>query len=1065
MDSEHQDKPARLKIKKSMRQKKYFIPHAMIVFLEIIAVGAVLAAAGAGFLAWRLAQGPVDLGFARDYIEEALRNPETGISVEFEDVALSWPKQSGPLLIGFKNTKLIDKNGKPFAFVDEAAIGFSKRRLIFGRISPTVLILKEPALQVVRTKTGGMRIGVADPDAYGPQPPQTGGNQNDFILSVLSHLANTTDEERENLPMRDLRVLRVEGARLLIEDEVRGNFWMMPRLDMEIQNLRRGLNVLADIKLPSDQAENRFLKLEMTAPRGENGTARLTLKGFDPWFFAQGFSGLENMARGAVLLDGAASMTLAPDFKPLNATFRLSSAQGTIPVSAYVEKPLSYNNLSIGGAYDSATGMLTLDDTSFDMRGLKVIAESEIKFAPQSITGPLRLKIDRLEQKKLAALWPPKFSADNSAEWLVRRMSDGVFKDLSATVNLDGKNTDGFWSFAVNDIRTAFAFEGMTVNYRYPLMPVKSGSGVGEFIVDQERLNIKISGGKIGDMNITGGQLEFANILEAGKGKADIHVKLNGPLKTAFDYVAAEPISMKRRFDPARLRGEADLAVNINFPTHPNLKVDEVKIKLRGALSNVLLPSVVGPLDLSGGPLDIRVEGNSLKVSGNANLGNSAGSFAYDEFLNSAGQPYASRVNADMNATPESRLALIGPALEDFISGPAKTRVIYTEQKNGDGAAEINADLSSAGLRFSPLNYAKPPGRQASASAALVIEKGAVRAVKNLSITAPDLAVRNGLIEFTGTKGAEKLSAIKTPDFKIGKSQGAVTLKADSGDTLNIDVNAKVFDIAPVVGPRPEKPSAYDGPRIVLSLKTPVMLGADGARLPDARIDFTRDTLGRFETMSLATRAGGSPVSLNLRPNPQNPRAKKITVSAENAGAALAAFGIYEDVRGGVLSIDGHSMSDNTMIGQATMTDFKVVKAPTLARLVSALSLPGLTALLQNEGLAFTRLRADYDWQWRPEGARLSIKDGRTSGNSIGFTFEGPIDLAAQDMNITGTAIPLSGVNKFISKIPLVGEILTGGSGVIAATYSIRGETSEPKVGVNPLSVLAPGILRKILFE
>ena len=73
---------------------------------------------------------------------------------------------------------------------------------------------------------------------------------------------------------------------------------------------------------------------------------------------------------------------------------------------------------------------------------------------------------------------------------------------------------------------------------------------------------------------------------------------------------------------------------------------------------------------------------------------------------------------------------------------------------------------------------------------------------------------------------------------------------------------------------------------------------------------------------------------------------------------------------------------------------------------------------------------------------------------------------AAEELDLDGTIIPISGINNVLSGIPLVGDILTGGgSGILAATYTIKGPKSKPEVFVNPLSVLAPGILRKIFFE
>jgi hypothetical protein len=96
----------------------------------------------------------------------------------------------------------------------------------------------------------------------------------------------------------------------------------------------------------------------------------------------------------------------------------------------------------------------------------------------------------------------------------------------------------------------------------------------------------------------------------------------------------------------------------------------------------------------------------------------------------------------------------------------------------------------------------------------------------------------------------------------------------------------------------------------------------------------------------------------------------------------------------------------------------------------------------------------------------IRLRDGRTSGTSLGLTFEGDIDYWARNLDLNGTIIPVSEVSSIISGIPLVGDILTaGGEGLLAATYTIRGAMSQPIVTVNPLAVLAPGILRKIFFE
>ena len=115
--------------------------------------------------------------------------------------------------------------------------------------------------------------------------------------------------------------------------------------------------------------------------------------------------------------------------------------------------------------------------------------------------------------------------------------------------------------------------------------------------------------------------------------------------------------------------------------------------------------------------------------------------------------------------------------------------------------------------------------------------------------------------------------------------------------------------------------------------------------------------------------------------------------------------------------------------------------------------------------LGFHVWSRDFEWRQGNNGDIYKVIDGRTAGASIGLTFDGRIDTAENILDINGTAAPISGLNSAIGKIPVIGDILTGGGALVAATYSIKGDTSDPQVNVNPLSVLAPGIIRKLLFE
>jgi hypothetical protein len=67
---------------------------------------------------------------------------------------------------------------------------------------------------------------------------------------------------------------------------------------------------------------------------------------------------------------------------------------------------------------------------------------------------------------------------------------------------------------------------------------------------------------------------------------------------------------------------------------------------------------------------------------------------------------------------------------------------------------------------------------------------------------------------------------------------------------------------------------------------------------------------------------------------------------------------------------------------------------------------------------------------------------------------------------MSGTFVPMYGVNNIFGQIPLFGIFLGGGNneGLIGVTYEVVGTPAAPVMRVNPISAMAPGLFRKI-FE
>jgi len=112
-------------------------------------------------------------------------------------------------------------------------------------------------------------------------------------------------------------------------------------------------------------------------------------------------------------------------------------------------------------------------------------------------------------------------------------------------------------------------------------------------------------------------------------------------------------------------------------------------------------------------------------------------------------------------------------------------------------------------------------------------------------------------------------------------------------------------------------------------------------------------------------------------------------------------------------------------------------------------------------GVEFSHLRVDFTRSL----SRFTIRDGLVKGPVIGATVDGYIDYMHSEVRMRGTFVPLYGLNNMFGQIPIVGLFLGGSNeGLIGLTYEVVGPPNAPILRVNPISAVAPGLLRKF-FE
>ena len=141
--------------------------------------------------------------------------------------------------------------------------------------------------------------------------------------------------------------------------------------------------------------------------------------------------------------------------------------------------------------------------------------------------------------------------------------------------------------------------------------------------------------------------------------------------------------------------------------------------------------------------------------------------------------------------------------------------------------------------------------------------------------------------------------------------------------------------------------------------------------------------------------------------------------------------------------------------------DFKVQDVPVLAKLLTLASLQGIADLLTGEGIRFN----EFEMNYQSKQSLTNINEMYAIGPAISILMEGYIE-RNKLTSLRGTLVPATTINKTISKIPLVGDILVGkkvGEGVFGVSFKIKGPPKDLKTSVNPIKTLTPRFITRTL--
>ena len=146
---------------------------------------------------------------------------------------------------------------------------------------------------------------------------------------------------------------------------------------------------------------------------------------------------------------------------------------------------------------------------------------------------------------------------------------------------------------------------------------------------------------------------------------------------------------------------------------------------------------------------------------------------------------------------------------------------------------------------------------------------------------------------------------------------------------------------------------------------------------------------------------------------------------------------------------------------QLNIYDFKLKELPALTKILTLASLQGISDTLTGEGVRFN----EFEMIFSNEGNLMNIEEMYSIGPAMSILMEGYVQ-KDKLISLKGTLVPATTINKFVSSIPLIGDVLVGkktGEGVFGVSFKIKGPPKNLKTSVNPIKTLTPRFITRTL--
>ncbi|WP_161712511.1 YhdP family protein [Allorhizobium undicola] len=693
-------------------------------------------------------------------------------------------------------------------------------------------------------------------------------------------------------------------------------------------------------------------------------------------------------------------------------------------------------------------------------------ANVNVLFGDQSPQVRFHGQIAQMRTLAVKQLWP-FWMATKPRNWVMANLYGGMISNGVIDVFIPAgrmKFIPTPLNLGPDELRIRFDIADARMNVTGEIPPIRDMSG--HFDLKGPKMQVKVdegtsyfsSGRKV---HISNGLLAITNTY-AKPLMADIRLSLDGEADAVAELATFKPMAalQKTEFVPEDFAGEVKAEVQLTTglindqnPPPPVWKTDL-------QLSRVALKRPFMDRTISGFDGTLSIDPQIAVLEGKA---------AVDEvpMQISLRQPIAKDSALSPEWTVKARLSnadrnKLAPGLDMLVNGPVDIEISRLDEKR----QLVKVDLSSTTLSVPWMGWSKGSGIAAKASLEITPQGNGVQSLDKFQLAGDGFGAAGKLVvSKSGLVSADldKVRLASADDFAVGvqMNKGIAAIRI-SGAMLDGRPLFKKLKSSGTSSPG----SGGKSDDIDLKVDLDKILGFNDEMLAGVRLVYgTRNDKTTALNLSGVTDSGQAlVVQTDVTGNEP-----VMSVISGDAGDVARLADIYSHMRGGLLDLKIRGSLGKNWAGNLDLRNFRVENEDRLQKIVSTPA--------GDDGRSLnSAVRKDVDvssQKFQRAFARIVYRDGVLStqngvvrGEQVGATFQGVLKDAAGHMEMTGTFMPAYGLNRLFAEVPVIGSILGNGRdrGLLGITFKLTGVIDSPRLTVNPLSLIAPGVFRQI-FE